>query len=434
MTGRYKAYSDYKESGVDWIPNIPFSWKVTSLRHLISSVRNGSTETQLEKSEELVAISRIETISTGEINMDKTGFVNPKLIPESFKLNVGDLLLSHINSLPMVGNVAQVQKNHLIYHGMNLLRLIPKDSDSSRYLYWQLKSDYSRRAIESIAKPAINQASVSTESLKALQLLCPSIAEQQKIASFLDHETAKIDTLIAKQEKLIELLKEKRQAVISHAVTKGLNPNAPMRDSGVEWLGEVPEHWLIGSLRWKVSISSGEGLSSNLVEKNKTELKKIPVIGGNGVMGFSESSNTHKTAIAIGRVGALCGNVHLINYISWITDNALKISSWDGFDENYLISLLKAANLNDLASTTAQPLITGEQIKSLIVVIPPLKEQIKINLKLTKIVNLFDKLEKRSKDGINLLKERKTALISAAVTGKIDVRDFVSEQGQPQGI
>ena len=128
MTGRYKAYPDYKESGVDWIPNIPFSWKVTSLRHLISSVRNGSTETQLEKSEELVAISRIETISTGEINMDKTGFVNPKLIPESFKLNVGDLLLSHINSLPMVGNVAQVQKNHLIYHGMNLLRLIPKDS------------------------------------------------------------------------------------------------------------------------------------------------------------------------------------------------------------------------------------------------------------------------------------------------------------------
>jgi len=432
LSGRkYKAYPEYQNSDIDWLRKIPNYWQTIPLR-LILDTRKGVAFKSNDFTSSGIRVVKASDIKKLTINSSEvylpTNYISiyPKAI-----LRKGDIILSTVGSNPDVKNSAVGQIGVVPEHldgallNQNTVVFEPKEDKIHReFLFKVIQMNGYRDHLDLNAHGTANQSSLSISDMLNFYIPIPPKNEQQKIASFLDHETAKIDTLIAKQEKLIELLKEKRQAVISHAVTKGLNPNAPMRDSGVEWLGEVPEHWLIGSLRWKVSISSGEGLSSNLVEKNKTELKKIPVIGGNGVMGFSESSNTHKTAIAIGRVGALCGNVHLINYISWITDNALKISSWDGFDENYLISLLKAANLNNLASTTAQPLITGEQIKSLIVVIPPLKEQIKINLKLTKIVNLFDKLEKRSKDGINLLKERKTALISAAVTGEIDVRNW----------
>lgn len=417
MTGRYKAYPECKDSGVEWLKEMPVHWELLKAKHIFKKVQR-----PVRPEDGIVTAFRDGEV-TLRSNRRTDGFTNAAKEIGYQGVRKGDLLVHAMDGFAgAIGISDSNGKCSPVCSVCTPWQLSRINSKYYGYLVRQLAvTDY----ITSLAK-GIRERSTEFRfnEFSSLFLAMPPKVEQQKIANFLDHETAKIDTLIAKQEKLIELLKEKRQAVISHAVTKGLNPQVPMRDSGVEWLGEVPEHWLIGSLRWKVSISSGEGLSSNLVEKNKTELKKIPVIGGNGVMGFSESSNTHKTAIAIGRVGALCGNVHLINYISWITDNALKISSWDGFDENYLISLLKAANLNDLASTTAQPLITGEQIKSLIVVIPPLKEQIKINLKLTKIVNLFDKLEKRSKDGINLLKERKTALISAAVTGKIDVRNW----------
>lgn len=426
MTDRYKVYPEYKDSGVEWLDCLPLHWKTVSLKMLID-VRDGTHDTPsyVEKSDSSYPLVTSKDVTGGEISLNDCKQISKedyRLIIKRSAVSIGDILM------PMIGTVGSpiLIKDDSNFAIKNLALFKTSDENSqveTKYLLYFLNGNECSLQFSLESRGGV-QNFVSLGTLRSLGLPLASLKEQQTIANFLDYETAQIDTLIAKQEKLIELLKEKRQAVISHAVTKGLNSDAPMKDSGVEWLGEVPEHWLVGSLRWQISISSGEGLSSNLVEKNKTELKQIPVIGGNGVMGFSERSNTHKIAIAIGRVGALCGNVHLINYISWITDNALKISDWDGFDENYLINLLKTANLNDLASKTAQPLITGEQVKSLTVVIPPIEEQVKVNLKLTEITNSFDKLEQKSKDGINLLKERKTALISAAVTGKIDVRDW----------
>ena len=264
---------------------------------------------------------------------------------------------------------------------------------------------------------------LNSERLGKLPIPVLSAQEAQKIANFLDHETAKIDSLIEKQQQLIQLLKEKRQAVISHAVTKGLDPRVKMKDSGVEWLGEVPEHWKTLNLRWKINIASGEGISSNEIESEPELLKGIPVIGGNGVMGFTNKINT-RSALAIGRVGALCGNIHLINYESWITDNALKISQWHDFDSGYLVFLLRATRLNDMANKSAQPLITGEQVKSLRVVIPPIEEQKCIVSKIEDMFSTFDRLIEKAESAIQLMQERRTALISAAVTGKIDVRDW----------
>ncbi|HHF3025031.1 TPA: restriction endonuclease subunit S [Vibrio diabolicus] len=431
MTGRYKAYPEYKDSGVNWLEKIPSHWKAIPLKLLVNTRKGvafkssdfSSAGTRVVKASDIKKL----TINSSEVYL-------PHHFSSSYPnavLRYGDIILSTVGSIPdvknsAVGQIGIVPKQldgALLNQNTVVFDSKPAYVDGS-FLFKAIQMSGYRDHLDLNAHGTANQASLSISDMLDFYFAIPPIEEQQKIANFLDHETAKIDTLIAKQEKLIELLKEKRQAVISHAVTKGLNPDVPMKDSGVEWLGEVPEHWMVGALRWRISISSGEGLSSNLVEKSKTDVKQIPVIGGNGVMGYSETSNTDKTAIAIGRVGALCGNVHKIDFTSWITDNALKVSNWDGFDTNYLVSLLKAAKLNDLASKTAQPLITGEQIKALTVVVPPLEEQVAINQEIVKIETQFDSLEQKSTLGIKLLKERKTALISAAVTGKIDVRDW----------
>jgi len=243
--GKYQPYPEYKDSGVEWLGDVPNNWTVGSFRHAVDDIKNGSTETQVDEAENTVPISRIESISKGEIDFGRVGYIQKKPSLCQFKLNIGDILLSHINSLSMIGNVAQLTTNTTLYHGMNLLRLKPSAKMNKRFLLWWLKSDLSRKTIESLAKPAINQASIGIDQIKSMACLYPDIKTQRTIAAFLDDETARIDQLIAKQQQLIELLKEKRQAVISHAVTKGLNPNAPMKDSGVEWLGQVPEHWIV---------------------------------------------------------------------------------------------------------------------------------------------------------------------------------------------
>ena len=191
---------------------------------------------------------------------------------------------------------------------------------------------------------------------------------------------------------------------------------AEYKESGVEWLGNIPKHWSTTSLRWHINIASGEGLSNTVFDKSRDEVNRFRVIGGNGTLGYTAFINTDSKAFAIGRVGALCGNVHFVNEPCWITDNALKLSAWSGFRDNYLYSLLSAAKLNEYASTTAQPLITGDQVKSLKVVIPSNDEQEKIANFLNHETAKIDTLIEKQQQLIKLLKEKRQAVISHAVT------------------
>ncbi|MCK4080185.1 restriction endonuclease subunit S [Acinetobacter radioresistens] len=412
---KYQKYAEYKDSGVEWIGGIPKTWEVKPVFALFSPEMSKN----LEGTE-----TNVLSLSYGRI-IQRDVENNHGLLPESFNtyqiVNYGDIILrlTDLQNDKRSLRVGLATQKGIITSAY--LKLSALKEIEPRFAYRLLHSYDTTKVFYGMGGGL--RQSMKFEDFRRLPILVPSKDEQTQIANFLDHETAKIDTLITKQEKLIELLKEKRQAVISHAVTKGLNPNVPMKDSGVEWLGEVPEHWDTLNLRWKINIASGEGISSNEIE-NAPELSKvIPVIGGNGVMGFTNKINTN-SALAIGRVGALCGNVHLINYESWITDNALKISQWNDFDSSYLVFLIRSARLNDMANKSAQPLITGEQVKSLRVVIPPMEEQKCIVKKIEEMFNIFDHLIDRVESAIQLMQERRTALISAAVTGKIDVRNW----------
>ena len=259
-----------------------------------------------------------------------------------------------------------------------------------------------------------------------VELLTPSINEQKAISNFLDQKTAEIDGLIADKEKLIELLQEKRQAIITEAVTKGLNPNVKMKDSGIEWIGEIPEHWNTSSLRWYVSIKSGDFISQEDIDVEG----KIPVIGGNGLMSYTNKTNCNYKTIAIGRVGALCGNVHLIRRPSWITDNALFITNLSNkLYIEYLFYVLKALDLNQYANKTAQPLISGSLVKSRIIPIPPIVEQAAIADFLDQKTAEIDDLIADKEKLIELLQEKRQAVITEAVTKGLNPNVRLKDSG-----
>jgi type I restriction enzyme S subunit len=188
------------------------------------------------------------------------------------------------------------------------------------------------------------------------------------------------------------------------------------KDSGVEWLGNIPKDWNTSCLRWYISIASGEGLSNNDFEILPDEKYLFRVIGGNGTLGYTPYLNTTGKAFAIGRVGALCGNIHFVNKKCWITDNALKISTWRKFQDGYLFFLLTTARLNEYASKTAQPLITGQQVKALQIVLPSKDEQQHIAAFLDYETAKIDTLIEKQQQLTKLLKEKRQAVISHAVT------------------
>ncbi|QLQ63579.1 MULTISPECIES: restriction endonuclease subunit S [Providencia] len=258
------------------------------------------------------------------------------------------------------------------------------------------------------------------EEFRRLPILIPPLEEQHKIANFLDHETAKIDTLIAKQEKLIELLQEKRQAVISHAVTKGLNPDVRMKDSGVEWLGEVPKHWRVVKLSYFLKLLSGDGITSDQIEPEG----EYPVMGGNGFRGYTSNYNCNGDYALIGRQGALCGNINIARGKFFASEHAVVVYPYINFNLTFLSEFLRFMNLGQYSISAAQPGISVERINGLKIAMPPLDEQTRIGDKIKKMSYDFDVLIIKAKIMIKALKERKTALISAAVTGKIDVRDW----------
>lgn len=282
--------------------------------------------------------------------------------------------------------------------------------------------------------------------MATLKISSPHVEGQKVIANFLDHETTKIDTLIEKQQQLIQLLKEKRQAVISHAVTKGLNPNAPMRDSGVEWLGEVPEHWIVRRLKHTSKLQSGIPKGKDLTGKASISVPMLRV--ANVQDGFLDLNDVHEMAIEpdqLKRYELEFGDV-LMNE-GGDNDKLGRGAVWESeiapcIHQNHVFAIRPFSvepewlDLVTRASyakfhffrvakqSTNLASISSTNIKETPLVIPPEKERSEIINYVNQKNDAFEKIEQKCADQISLLQERRTALISAAVTGKIDVRDY----------
>lgn len=315
-----------------------------------------------------------------------------------------------------------------------------------RFLFWLIKSPEFSFAGEATMTGAGGQKRVPDAFTRNFEIACPPLPEQQVIADFLDRETGKIDALVKEQRRLIALLKEKRQAVISHAVTKGLDPTAPLKPSGIDWLGDIPAHWevrSINSLSNKITngyvgptrgILVAEGvkyLQSLHIKRNEIRFEKPYFV-------TKEWSNHHAKSI-LQAEDVLIVQTGDIGQVAVVTDefvgcncHALIIVAPDQTQASgRWITWVLASNygqhvLHSIKTGALHPHLNCGNVKFVVCPVPPLEEQEFLIAHLEKTLARFDDLEAEATRAIALLQERRAALISAAVTGKIDVRDTLS--------
>ena len=436
----FPAYPEYKDSGVVWLGEVPSHWDVLRLKRIFELKKRA-----VHEDDGIVTAFR-DGVVTLRSNRRIDGFTNAIHEIGYQGVNVDDLVIHAMDAFAGAIGVSDSCGKATPVYSVCTSR---SSHNSTHYFAHLLRSMALRGYISALSK-GVRERSTEFRWSEAgeVLLLQPSEKEQFVIVKFLTHETAKIDALIAEQEKLIELLKEKRHAVISHAVTKGLDPNAPMKDSGVEWLGQVPEHWGVCSLGYNYEVLLGKMLDEKRVtgeylrpylrntdvqwdsicvedlpqmdfhpdERPRYALKYGDLLVceggdvGRAAIWTSELSECYYQK-ALHRIRSKSGNENVPRFLFYILRYAVGIGLFLGTSGKATIAHL-----------------TAEALRSYSVPFPPKDEQERISTYLDEKCHKMGLLEAESQKAITLLKERRSALISAAVTGKIDVRGYAPQQ------
>lgn len=441
---KYKAYPEYKDSGVESLDTIPKMWSIKKLKYIFEIKKRIAGKIGfdvLSVTQKGIKIKDIES-GEGQLSMDYSKY--QRVYPGEFAMNHMDLLTGYVDISNYDGvtspdyRVFAVQDKHSFY---------------SRYYLYLLQDGYKQRRFFHLGQGSahLGRWRLPTEAFNEIVYPCPSLTEQIHIASFLDHETAKIDNLIEKQQQLIELLKEKRQAEISHAVTKGLNPDVPMKDSGVDWLGEVPAHWELIPLKYLCNFSGGGTPTKDNLSYWKGGT--VPWVSPKDMKSFwisetqdyvtpkavSESSTNYVeegSLLMVVRSGILQRNIPVaINIIKVTMNQDMKALKFNERMKVHYAAYFINGNVNSLLLEWTKEGATVESIEheylaNSLIPVPPIEEQYSIIKSISQQMKRFESLEEKAIIGIRLLQERRTALISAAVTGKIDVRDWVAPETQ----
>ena len=458
-------YGCYTKSNILWIGNYPGEWFITKVKYeAYVKARVGwhglKSDDFTDEGPFLVTGSDFTSsgIHWGDCYLcDLNRYEQDPYI----QLRNGDLLITKDGTIGKVALVDGLKTNEkaTLNSGVFVVRPLINNF-STKFYFWLLQSKVFTDFVD-YNKTGSTIVHLYQDTFVNFSYASPRLKEQIQIAAFLDHETAKIDNLIEKQQQLIELLKEKRQAVISHAVTKGLNPDVPMKDSGVEWLGEVPEHWGVTTLRnlirnQDVFIQDGnhgelhpvaaeyvdEGipfLMANNVRGSKVDLVECKRISKSRAdklrIGFAKAGDmllTHK-----GTVGEVASIPDYIPEPYWMLTPQVTYYRWNKnkYDSKFCAYLFQSKciqiQLEIIGSKQSTRSYVGLIAQGeLIVVIPPLAEQQSIRKRLDIRTSRLEEMLAFAEKNIELMQERRTALISAAVTGKIDVRDWVAPDTQ----
>ena len=447
----YTAYSTYKSSGVEGIGEVPVHWESVAIARVTQSRCDGPFGSGLKSqhySEDGVRVIRLQNIGGPNfVNADKA-FIDETHASSLGDHSVfqGDLLIAGLGDETHPVGRACVAPSGLgramVKADCFRFRLVQTRA-LSQFLAYQLSA--TAIAASACFGTGSTRSRVNLSTMSARKIALPPITEQRSIATFLDRETAKIDALAAKKERLIELLEEKRIGLIIRAVTRGLDPDVPMKDSGVEWLGEIPVHWRIKKLkRWASLVQTGstpptsnplyfeEGtvpwhgpssFSSDLLLRPATRKVAEGAVRDRVVRIFDEGSTMIVTIGAtIGRVGFINEPSSCNQQITAITFNSENVfARYAGYQMKRFEPILAG-----IAPSTTLPILDRGQIGHLPFFGPPMSEQRAIAAHLDRETAKIDALVAKVREAIDRLKELRTALISAAVTGKIDVREIAA--------
>ncbi|MES2299480.1 MAG: restriction endonuclease subunit S [Pseudomonadota bacterium] len=438
------AYAEYQESGIAWVGKIPVGWSIKPF-YSLASERNESNKGMLK--------DNLLSLSYGRV-VRKDIESNDGLLPESFEtyqiVRAGDIIfrLTDLQNDKRSLRTATVQEDGIITSAY--LAAVPRAIES-RYLGYLLRSYDTTKVFYSMGGGL--RQSMKFSDIKRLPTLVPPLEEQIAIAAFLDLETVKIDALISEQEKLITLLAEKRQATISRAVTKGLNPNAPMEDSGVEWLGDIPRLWTTARVKQiSTFITSGPRGWSDYIDERGDDIflqsgdlnyeleilphqakRVVPPQGAEGVRTRLDigdvvvcitGANTGRVAV----VDSLPATTYINQHLSLIRPIKSKVNP------NYLALVLASNICQTYFEVRQYGLKEGLSLKNVAdapLPLPDIAEQSAIVSYVREETSKLMSLDAVARQGIALLKERRSALLSAAVTGKIDVRQAVPQEQLP---
>ncbi|MDU2938398.1 MAG: restriction endonuclease subunit S [Enterobacteriaceae bacterium] len=441
---KYKAYPEYKDSGIEWLGELPNHWTTLAIKH-VAQLNPSKSCVSIEKMKGMCSFIPMEKLKFNSLSLDEI-----KDVPDVYNgytyFENEDILVAKVT--PCFENknmvVAHDLHNGIGFGSSEIYVLRCNDIIKNDFLFYRLQEDNFMSIAEGAMTGAGGLKRVPSEVLNNFKFGLPGKKEQSIIVDFLKHETAKIDNLIEKQQQLIELLKEKRQAVISHAVTKGLNPDAPMKDSGVEWLGKVPEHWEVSKFGYISLVVRGGSPrpagDPTLFNGDYSPWVTVAEITKDNEI-YLDSTDTFLTkkgseqcrvfkagTLLISNSGATLGVPKILNIDANANDGVVGFELLN-IDHEYAYFYLSTLTINlreSIKQGSGQPNLNTDIVKSIAIPIPPEKEIQQIVSFIKETIKLYLSMESGAMEQVKLLQERRTALISGAVTGKIDVRDWVS--------
>jgi len=434
----FRRYPSYKPSGVEWLGDVPSHWEVRRLRWLFDIRKRISGTLGLDVfsiTQQGIRVKDIES-NEGQMALD---YSNYQLVePGDFAMNPMDLL---------TGGVDIATTRGVTSPDYRVVALRPSGM-CPQYFLNVFQNVYRRQIFFAFGQGSaqLGRWRLPTDQFRDFCFPVPPASEQAAIAAFLDRETAKIDALVAEQERLIELLKEKRQAVISHAVTKGLNPDAPMKPSGIEWLGDVPAHWRVSETKRHVSVLSGYAFPSAEFSSDGDDPRLLRGVNvGVATLRWDETVRwrrspgdgldeyeLHAGDLVIGMdrplisEGMRVAQVRPDDLPCLLLQRVARLSSTGGIDLDYLELLLASdmfvAHFAPETTGVSVPHISPDQIGTFVIPVPPVAEQREIANHLRDRMRAFTTLAGGAQQAVQLLLERRAVLVAAAVTGQIDVR------------
>jgi len=432
-----------RDSGIEWIGEIPEGWDVNRLR-FHATIKVSNVDKKTVEGEFPVQLCNYTDVYYQERITDALEFMVATATASQkhqFALISGDVLLTKdsetAEDIGVSALVVGRLRNVVLGYHLALLRGYP-DNLESRFLHWQLKATIAKDQL-SLSATGVTRFGLRQESIASLQLILPPPAQQRAIADFLDRETSRIDTLIAKRQRIIGLLDEKRSALITQAVTKGLDPTAPMRDTGIEWIGEIPEGWKATRLKNILQASITDGPHTTPIFEDEG----VPFLSVDGIQDgelifdqcryiteqehkvFRTKTLPRRDDILMGKA-ASTGKIARVKvdfeFSIWSPLALIRLNtamSSPTYVEYTLKSSTLQAQIDVLCTSNTQKNISMDDIPKLMLAFPPLAEQRAIADFLDRETSRIDQLKSLNQRQIELLKEKRQALITAAVTGKI---------------